>query len=251
MAIIKFADESIFQPNPNDVPLWAQTPIGQLVFQLKSFPLMMTRMGGYVIQEMNQGNFKPFLAFALLGPTFGMATLSAKDIIQSRGGEDGTSPELRKRNIAKALGYDSKTHGEDYNDFLGWYLEGMMIMGGFGLMGDVLHSVTSQMDNGAYGQNRIWSTLLGPSYGLGNAAITGAAGIQDAVVGGDNSNAKERSAWRELATRIPILGGMRNIREGIVNKMAGEQGENSKGSAQTGWGDAKWVSKGQKSGWGA
>ena len=251
MAIIKFADESIFQPNPNDVPLWAQTPIGQLVFQLKSFPLMMTRMGGYVFQEMNQGNFKPFLAFALLGPTFGMATLSVKDIVQSRGGEDGTSPELRKRNIAKALGYDSKTHGEDYNDFLGWYLEGMMIMGGFGLMGDVLHSVTSQMDNGAYGQNRIWSTLLGPSYGLGNAAITGAAGIQDAIVGGDNSNAKERSAWRELATRIPILGGMRNIREGIVNKMAGEQGENSKGSAQTGWGDAKWVSKGQKSGWGA
>jgi len=249
MAIIKFADESIFQPNPNDVPLWAQTPIGQLVFQLKSFPLMMSRMGGYVLQEANQGNLKPLISMALLGPTFGMATLSAKDIIQSRGGEDGTSPELRKRNIAKALGYDSKTHGEDYNDFLGWYLEGMMIMGGFGLMGDVLHSVTSQMDNGAYGQNRIWSSLLGPSYGLGNAAITGAAGIQDAVVGGDNSNAKERSAWRELATRIPILGGMRNVREGVVDTMAGEQGK--KGSAQTGWGDAKWVSKGQKSGWGA
>ena len=160
MAIIKFADESIFQPNPNDVPLWAQTPIGQLVFQLKSFPLMMTRMGGYVIQEMNQGNFKPFLAFALLGPTFGMATLSAKDIIQSRGGEDGTSPELRKWNIAKALGYDSKTHGEDYNDFLGWYLEGMMIMGGFGLMGDVLHSVTSQMDNGIWSKQNMSSLLV-------------------------------------------------------------------------------------------
>ena len=249
MAIIKFADESIFQPNPNDVPLWAQTPIGQLVFQLKSFPLMMSRMGAYVLQEANQGNLKPLISLALLGPTFGMATLSAKDIIQSRGGEDGTSPELRKRNIAKALGYDSKTHGEDYNDFLGWYLEGMMIMGGFGLMGDVLHSVTSQVDNGAYGQNRIWSSLLGPSYGLGNAAITGAAGIQDAVIGGDNSNAKERSAWRELATRIPILGGMRNVREGIVNTMAGEQGKKS--SSEPGWGDAKWTSNSNKSGWGA
>ena len=124
-----------------------------------------------------------------------------------------------------------------------------MIMGGFGLMGDVLHSVTSQVDNGAYGQNRIWSTLLGPSYGLGNAAITGASGIQDALVGGDNSNAKERSAMRELATRLPILGGMRNVREGIVDTIAGEQGA---GSANNGWGSGKWSSNSSKNnGWGA
>ena len=248
-AIIKFADESIFQPNPNDVPLWAQTPVGQLVFQLKSFPLMMSRLGGYVLQEANQGNFKPLISFATLGPAMGGVTLSVKDIVQSRGGEEQRDPEVRKRNIAKILGYDSKTHGDDYNDFLGWYIEGMMIMGGFGLLGDVMHSVTSQVDNGAYGQQRIWSTLLGPSYGLGNAAITGASGIQDALVGGDNSNAKERSAMRELATRLPILGGMRNVREGIVDTVAGEQGA---GSANNGWGSGKWSGNSSKNnGWGA
>ena len=247
--IIKFANDSIFQPNPDDIPLWAQTPIGQIVFQLKSFPLMMSRLGGHVFKEANQGNLKPLAYLALLGPAFGTVTLTAKDIIQQRGGEDGQSPDLRKRNLAKAIGWNSQTHGEDYDDFLGWYVEGMLIMGGLGLLGDVMHSVSSQADNGAYGQQRIWSTLLGPTYGLGNAAVTGVAGIQDAALGGDNSNAKERSAWRELATRIPIIGGVRSWREGIVDTMAGEQGGGKKtgnwgGSkdwgTDKGWGESKW-----------
>ena len=51
-AVIQFADQSIFQPNPNDIPMWAQTPIASLVFQLKSFPLMMTRLGKYTLDEM-------------------------------------------------------------------------------------------------------------------------------------------------------------------------------------------------------
>ena len=113
MAIIKFADESIFQPNPNDVPLWAQTPVGALVFQLKSFPLMMTRLGGYVLSEAKQGNLKPLAYFATLGPAFGMGTLSAKDVIQMRGGEDEQSPELRRRNLLRVMGYDAKVHGNE------------------------------------------------------------------------------------------------------------------------------------------
>ena len=233
MAIIKFADDSIFQPNPNDVPLWAQTPIGALVFQLKSFPLMMTRLSGHVLSEANKGNVKPLMYLGLLGPAFGAVTLSAKDVIQQRGGEDGQSAELRKRNIAKALGHDEKTHG-NVDDFLGWYVEGMLVMGGLGLMGDVIHSTVSQVDNGAYGQQRIWSTLLGPSYGLGNAVTNVAAGAFDE----NESNAKERSATRELATRIPILGGNRKFRETVVDGIAGESKSKSNGWSSS-WG-SEW-----------
>lgn len=233
MAIIKFADDSIFQPNPNDVPLWAQTPIGALVFQLKSFPLMMTRLTGHVLSEANKGNVKPLMYLGLLGPAFGAVTLSAKDVIQQRGGEDGQSAELRKRNIAKALGHDEKTHG-NVDDFLGWYVEGMLVMGGLGLMGDVIHSTVSQVDNGAYGQQRIWSTLLGPSYGLGNAVTNVAAGAFDE----NESNAKERSATRELATRIPILGGNRKFRETVVDGIAGESSSKSNGWSSS-WG-SEW-----------
>ena len=236
MAIIKFADEAIFQPNPNDIPLWAQTPIGALVFQLKSFPLMMTRLTGHVLSEANNGNFKPLFYLSTLGPAFGMATLSAKDIIQQRGGDDGESAALRKRNIAKTLGHDEKVHG-NVDDFLGWYVEGMMVMGGLGLFGDVIHSAVSQVDNGAYGQQRMWSTVLGPTFGLGNAAMQVAAGVTDA---NDNSNAKERSATREVATRIPILGGNRKFRESVVDAVAGEQGE--KGGTG-GWASGSWGSE--------
>ena len=43
-ALNKFANETIFTPNPNDIPLWAQTPVGAMVFQLKSYPLMLGRL---------------------------------------------------------------------------------------------------------------------------------------------------------------------------------------------------------------
>ena len=96
-------------------------------------------------------------------------------------------------------------------------------MGGLGLIADVLHSAASQVDNGAYGQQRIWSTLLGPSYGLGNSAITMSAGALDAAFGSTpSSNAKERSAAREFASRIPVAGGIRAAREGITDALGGE-----------------------------
>lgn len=231
MAVIKFADDAIFQPNPNDVPLWAQTPIGSLVFQLKSFPLMMSRFSSHILREANRGNFEPLIELASVGPAFGMATLATKDIIQQRGGDDERSAELRKRNIYKLMGYDEKIHGNE-NDFLGWYVEGLMVMGGLGLLGDVIHSTVSQVDNGAYGQLRIWGTVLGPSFGLGGAIQQGAAAILD---DSDNSNAKERSGMRELATRVPILGGNRAFREGLVDATAGEASSGSSGGWQSSW----------------
>ncbi len=230
MAIIRFADDAIFQPNPDDVPMFAQTPLGALVFQLKSFPLMMTRLGGHVISEANKGNLRPLAYLATLGPAFGAVTLSVKDIVQMRGGDDERSSEIRKRNLLKALGYDQKIHGDE-QDFLGWYVEGMMVMGGLGLLGDVIHSTVSQVDNGAYGQQRIWSTLLGPTFGLGNAALTVGAGLTDAK----ESNAKERSAAREVATRIPVVGGVRAAREKIVDTVAGEQKSGSSGGWTSNW----------------
>ena len=64
------------------------------------------------------------------------------------------------------------------------------------------------------------STLLGPTVGLIPSAMTTAGGIFDDK---DNSNAKERAAAREFAQRIPIVGGNRAAREGIVDAIAGEQ----------------------------
>jgi hypothetical protein len=131
--------------------------------------------------------------------------------------------------------YDEKIHGNE-NDFLGWYAEGMMMMGGFGLLGDVIHDTLAQVDNGAYGKTRIAQTLGGPSVGVFFGAIDVAAGAAD---DSENSNAKERTAMREIATRIPVVGGIRNVREEIVDAVAGEA---NSGGNTGGW-TSSWGSE--------
>lgn len=230
-AVVRFADKAIFTPNPNDIPLWAQTPIGALVFQLKSFPLMMGRLSKDVILEAKKGNVMPLVYFATLGPAFGMGALAAKDIVQMRGGEDGESAELRKRNALKWLGYDEKVHGDE-DTFMGWYLEGAMAMGGLGLIGDMAFGISNNAENGAYGQVRTASMIGGPSVGSGFAALTVFSGLKDR----DESNAKERSAAREVATRLPVIGGIRKARESIVDALAGETDDRGHWStAQSGY----------------
>ena len=137
------------------------------------------------------------------------------------------------------MGYDEKVHGNEV-DFWGWYMEGMLQMGGVGLLGDIFHSAVTQADNGSYGQVRFLQTLGGPSVGLVTSGLSVLGGTQDAVFGTTDSNAKERTALREIATRIPVVGGVRRAREGIVNTIAGEA---DSGGNSTGWG------KGWKGSW--
>ena len=234
MGVLRFANESVFQPNADDVPIWAQTPLGALAFQLKSFPLMMGRMSGHILREAfpksgQPRNIKPLLYFLSLGPAAGAGAAAIKDVVQMRGGEDERSADVRVRNAMKFAGYDEKVHGNE-QDFLGWYLEGLMVMGGFGLIADIVHSAASQMDNGAYGQQRVWSSLLGPTYGLGNSAFTMLGGAKDAMLNSTpESNAKERSGVREFVTRVPVLGGIRAFRESATDAAVGEPSSSSGG----------------------
>lgn len=222
-AVLRFTDETIFQPNPNDMPISTTNPFVAMAFQLKSFPLMMQRLSGYVLSEFRQGNYKPFAYMATVGPGMGALALTAKDVVQFRGGEDSNESKVRVRNMGEAaewLGGDAKTYG-DGSDFLGWYTEGLLQMGGLGLMADILHSTVQQVDNGAYGQTRISSAVLGPSYGL---MFTDAPNVLGGIMDrNDDSNAKERTGARAVASRIPLVGGVRSAREKIVDTVAGEQ----------------------------
>jgi len=228
--IIKFADETIYAPNPNDIPMWGQTPFGALAFHLKPFPLMMTRMTGYVLNEaLRHGNVKPLAYFSMLGPAAGAGALAVKDVVQMRGGEENREAAVRKRNILKTFGYDEKVHGNEH-DVLGWVAEGAGHMGALGIVRDSLGAAASAVENGTYGQNRFASWAFGPTYGLTSAIFTGLAGLVD---DSDNSNAKERSAVREVANRIPLVGGVRKWREGIVDLAAGEYDRGG-----SGWGSS-------------
>jgi len=234
LAIVKFADEAIFAPNPNDIPLWAQTPLGSIVFQFKAYPIMMGRMARWALDEARQGNYKPVTYMATIAPGLGAASMAIKDVVQMRGGEENNEAQVRSRNLEKFLGYDEKVHG-DKNDFMGWYLESMLASGGFGFLAELLHDISSQVDNGAYGKVRVMSAVGGPSVGTASAAFDVAAGIQAAAMGGSETGSKERTAVREVARRIPVAGGVSSFREGATDAIAGPKRERSTGGWNADW----------------
>ena len=86
-----------------------------------------------------------------------------------------------------------------------------------------MHTAVEQVDNGAYGRERIWGTLLGPTFGLGNSALNFAGGILE-----EEGTGKKRQAVREIANRIPVVGGNRAAKEAIVDAVAGESDDGSK-----------------------
>jgi hypothetical protein len=232
-ALIKFANDTIFAPNTNDTPLWAQTPAGAMMWQLKSFPMMMARLGKDSMMEIwkdpkNWHSYKPMIMLAAMGPAGGAMALTAKDIIQMRGSED--EGIVRDRNVTsmrewlKAVGYDPEIHGTDPNDFAGWYFEGMLHVGGFGLYAELLHNAVEQADNGYYGYTRTMGNILGPSFGQTVGVWNAAQGLGNALFGEDDGpNGQARQAAREVIQRIPVVGGIKAAKESLTDLWAGEK----------------------------
>jgi hypothetical protein len=240
-ALHKFRNETIFAPNPSDIPLWAQTPWGSVVFQLKQYPLMFSRLGGYVATEAANGNYGPALAMFTMGTGLGAASLATRDLIQGRGGDNRDKEHaLRERTLTKWLeqfGYKGDIHGPA-DEFLGWYIEGFMAMGGLGLLGDIIYNTAAQADNGAFGAQRMASVVFGPTVGLGfdayNVVVQGGTAALGNVTGlGGPSNYKERDAMRTITSRIPVIGGFHTVREAAADTLAGERYSDTKSG---GWG---------------
>lgn len=195
-AVLRFTNEAVFAPNPNDIPLWAKSPVGSLIYQFKTFPMMMGRMGMRVAKSGRLGSQVAFLG-AL--PLAGAASLAVKDVMLSRGGEDQQSMTLRDREASA------------------WVTQSVLQAGALGILADVLSATTEQLDNGAYGRERVASTFLGPSYGLATDVMKVAAGLVDV----EPSNSKEREGTRALLGRVPVVGRNASLREGTVDAVAG------------------------------
>jgi len=225
MAMLRFTNESVFMPNPNDTPLWAQNPWQSMLWQLKSFPLMMARLSGYVLKEAKNGNFKPMIYLSTAGVGMGAASVMVKDVAQMRGGEDERSMALRERkisgtnglmlwSIAQSLG---AREDDDVDKFLGLYFEGLLAVGGLGLFAEMIYNSAAQLDNGAYGTVRIASSIFGPAVGTGVAVKDVATGVQDFITGDGENTGKRRAMLRSIAMRVPILGGVSSVREGFAD----------------------------------
>ena len=231
--MIKLANESIFAPNKNDLPQWATSPFGQIIFQLKSFPLKMLRLGRYAINQAKKNpdgdrNLAPLLLYMTAGPAMGFTAANVKDVVQMRGGEDNREGEFRERKLSKTITPFEGMLNENADKALGWYWDGFMTMGGLGILGELMYDTVQQADNGAYGQVRVASTFFGPSTGLFFDSLTVLGGGMSAVgdaISGEGTNGKERAAVRSIISRIPVAGQMGGVREMGVDFLAGEKGE--------------------------
>ncbi len=231
-AVIKFSNQTIFTPNANDIPLFAQSPIGQIVYQLKSFPMMMGRTAydvgrlGLAADPVTGGGrrFSPAIMLASVAPMIGGGSANlVKDYVQARGEDNTRQPRERSFNeLAESVGWDGRVHGDIYgisaDAFWGNYVEGMIQMGGLGLLADIFYQTAEQADNGTYGAQRIVSVFGGPTAGLAFDAVKVYQGIADQ---NDSRRYPERAAARVVANRIPVLGGYRDVREGITTAIAG------------------------------
>ena len=250
---MRFVNESIFTPDPNDVPTWAQSPWGAMVFQLKSFPLMMGRMAKYTLDEAGitgklplGSNMKPLMALATVAPIFGALANATKDVVLQRGTPDEETGEdriFRQRLASKQIwgklaqeifGADVDnwaTDEDSLNALMGSYWEGVLAMGGLGLIAEMLHNSAAQIDNGSYGRERIFSTIGGPAIGAAQDGLKILEGGYSSIADDGGSNAKERTAIRSMIRRVPVLGGMKGSTESLVDGIAGERTSGSSGGS--------------------
>jgi len=248
-AINKFANETIFTPNPDQLPLWSQTPVGAMIAQLKSYPLMLQRLVADSIKQATTVDpvtgggrrFGPLLMLASVAPAAGAGTLAVKDVVQRRGEDGDNLRERSAQDMAERLGFDPGLHG-DVDAFLGWYLEGFVMLGGLGLLADMMYQTAEQVDQGgAYGAMRTAGVVGGPWVGTLWAGYDVVSGGWDAAMRGDeNGTGKERAAVRALAQRVPVAGGIRTLREGVVDEVAGEPTKPGKKSSS--W-SSNWTTK--------
>jgi len=231
-AIHRFSNEAIFSPNPNDIPLWGQTPWGALIFQLKSFPTMMMRLSKDVLIEAKQGNVKPLVYMLTAGVGLGGVALATKDIVQMRGGDDNNEASLRQRKLSKSLaefGFDedslNKMTGEDLDYALGWALESTLMMGGFGLIAEFIYNAAAQTDNGNWGGQRFLS-MLSPSITIPTKGFTIVSGAVD-VLRDNDKNFPERAAVREVVRSVPFM--TKGIGEDLIDAVAGEPAKQTGG----------------------
>ena len=232
-AVVKFVNQSAFAPNRADIPAWAQSGFGRLVFQFKSYPLMLGRLTKWALDSArlkNGANIKPLVLLATLGVGMGAGGQALRDVISGRNidyeDDDQSFADMHSvkqrlaSEICRQLGWESwadNLEGTQADSIIGWYASGLMGLGALGVIGDFAFNLTESTQDGAYGELNVAKQLFGPSFGTamdayhvaktGYNMTTEGLGIKSERP----SNKDERRAFSVLESRIPVVGGFRSL----------------------------------------
>ena len=167
---------------------------------------------------------------ATAGVGVGAASISIKDHVQQRGGEDERTFANRDRSmtaskpaLAEMLGIDEDSLTDEA---LGWWIDGLMAVGGLGFLAEMLYNSATQLEDGSkWSYVRMMGGVFGPQVGTTELAYNTAAMGQEQVknlITGENENSKTRVGMNSLGGRIPVLGGVASIRKALTDTVAGE-----------------------------
>ena len=73
-----------------------------------------------------------------------------------------------------------------------------------------------------YGTMRIAGSIFGPTFSAGMDGISVAQTGLSQVFSDDPANSDQRDAIRRVVGRVPVVGGMKSLRETVVDVVAGE-----------------------------
>lgn len=170
---------SQFKVDPMDLPGWAESPLGKVAFQFKSFSYKQTNfMYTHVLKEAANGNVMPLMRWLTLAPAVGAGSTWAKDKILMRGSsfenEDGT----QKNPVQK-------------------YLTGLTAAGTFGLGNDLMYLGSKAAGGDKNLGTSIASTVGGPTVDKSIKAVNNIS----SAIGGDG-----KPLAKQAVSLIPGVG---------------------------------------------
>lgn len=198
----KLVEISQFKVDPMDLPGWADSPLGKLAMQFRSFGYKQTGfMWNEVVRKALGGDFVPLARFIAVGAPAGMASKSARDLVRFKGygqeGEEDTSPGAQQA--------------------LGKIGAGLSQVGAFGLPGSTAQSLKSGVEYSNL-PGAVVSTVGGPTAGIIAETYTNAEKAQKG-----NSDPLKKEAIRKIPMVGPSLSNI--IMPGKKQAAAPKEGE--------------------------
>ena len=192
-----------FHVDPKDIPGWADSPLGKIVFQFSQYPYKQTSfLYNHVLREATKGNVAPLLRFLAVAPAIGYG-----------------SSEVRRKISGQPANPDET--------LLQKYGRGLNAVGGFGLVGGLAQDVKYNLEH-PNTLNTLAGMVGGPT---GSTIAEFATGVDRAMKGQPKS--LEKSAVRRIPLAGKVIAGRafpsesalikQKVAEGKFNELTPEQ----------------------------
>jgi len=147
----KMVEISQFKVDPMDLPGWADSALGKLALQFRSFGYKQTEfMWNQVLREATKGNFAPLARFIAVGAPAGLASTELRSLVQMK---DFAQPDQPEDTSPKSL------------QIAGRVGTGLAAVGGFGLAGTA-YTAANRAARSRTPTAIAASTIGGPTAGL-------------------------------------------------------------------------------------